>query len=359
MLKIGIVGMPNVGKSTLFKALTKKSVVIANYPFATIDPNVGVVEVPDERLQKLAQLSSSKKIIPAVIEFVDIAGLVKGAAQGEGLGNAFLSNIRDVDAILQVVRIFKDENIIHVEKETDPVRDFEIIKLELILKDLDVTSRALDKAISETKNNDKQKIKRKEILEKIKSVLEADKLLYGNTDENEIATASEIGLITQKPMLVVFNISETELAENWQPDSLLKTKLGAIPYLAVPMALEAMVADVADSQEQSEIYELAGIKETALEALIKKSYQILGLITFFTTGEDETRAWTIPVDSKAPRAGRAIHSDFEEKFIRAEVIHWNKLLETGSWSKARDLGWLRIEGKEYVVKDGDVIEFRI
>ncbi len=358
-MKIGIVGLPNVGKSTLFKALTKKSVVIANYPFATIDPNVGVVEVPDKRLQKLAQLSSSKKIIPAAIEFVDIAGLVKGAAQGEGLGNAFLSNIRDVDALLQVVRVFKDDNIIHVEKETDPTRDFEIIKLELLLKDLDVTSRALDKAVSETKNNDKQKIKRKEILEKIKNILEANKLLYGNADENEIATASEIGLITQKPMLAVFNISETELAENWQPDSLLKAELGAIPYLTVPMALEAMVADVTDSQEQSEIYELAGIKETALAALIKKSYEILGLITFFTTGEDETRAWTIPVDSKAPRAGRAIHSDFEEKFIRAEVIEWSKLLEAGSWSQARDLGWLRIEGKEYVVKDGDTIEFKI
>ncbi len=358
-MKIGIVGLPNVGKSTLFKALTKKSVVIANYPFATINPNVGVVEVPDERLQRMAQSSNSKKIIPAVIEFVDIAGLVKGAAQGEGLGNAFLSNIRDVDAILQVVRVFKDENIIHVEKETDPVRDFEIIKLELILKDLDVTNRALDKAISETKNNDKQKIKRKECLEKIKSVLEAEKLLYGNTDENEIIAASEIGLITQKPMLVVFNISETELAENWQPDSLLKAKLGTIPYLTAPIAVEAMVADVTDSQEQSEIYELAGIKETALETLIKKSYELLGLITFFTTGEDETRAWTIPVEAKAPRAGRAIHSDFEEKFIRAEVIYWNKLLEAGSWSKARILGWLRIEGKEYVVKDGDVVEFRI
>ncbi len=358
-MKIGIVGLPNVGKSTLFKALTKKQVVIANYPFATIDPNIGVVEVPDERLSQLAKLSNSKKIIPTIIEFVDIAGLVKGASQGLGLGNAFLTNIRDVDAILQVVRVFKDSNIIHVEKDTDPARDFEIINLELILKDLDVVSRALAKAESDAKSGDKLKIKRRETLQKIKNLLNGNKLLHGHLDSDEIKISYEIGLLTYKPMLVVFNISESELAENWQPNEQLKEKLGHIPYLAVPIGVEAIASDAISETEQAEIYELAGIKEKALDRLIKKGYETLGLMTFFTTGEDETRAWTIPVGSKAPRAGRAIHSDFEERFIRAEVIYWDKLLEAGSWSQARDLGWLKIEGKEYVVKDGDVIEFRI
>ncbi|MBI2454352.1 MAG: redox-regulated ATPase YchF [Parcubacteria group bacterium] len=358
-MKIGIIGLPNVGKSTLFKALTQKQVVIANYPFATIDPNVGVVEVPDDRLKKLSEFSRSRKTIPAIIEFADIAGLVKGASQGLGLGNAFLSHIRDVDAILHLVRVFKDPNIIHVEKEPEPLRDFEIINLELILKDLDIAARVFEKAQTDAKGGDKIKIRRRGIIEKIKKILETNKLLLNELDEEELAVASEIGLLTHKPMLVVFNISETELSENWQPDSELKNTLGPIPYLALPIGLEASVAETESLSERRELYELAGIAETGLSQLIKKSYETLGLMTFFTTGEDETRAWTIPIDSKAPRAGRAIHSDFEEKFIRAEVIYWNKLLEAGSWSQARELGWLKIEGKEYVVKDGDVMEFRI
>ncbi|MBI2052204.1 MAG: redox-regulated ATPase YchF [Candidatus Sungbacteria bacterium] len=357
-MKIGIVGLPNVGKSTLFKSLTQKEVVIANYPFATIDPNIGVVAVPDERLHKLASFSDSKKTVSAIIEFVDIAGLVKGAAQGLGLGNEFLSNIRDVDAVLHLVRVFKDANIIHVENEPNPLRDFEIINLELILKDLDITSKALVKAESDAKSGDKLKIKRREALQKIKKLLEENKLLHGQLDSDEIKIAYEIGLLTYKPMLVVFNISESELSQNWQPDENLKKAIGDIPYLAIPIGLETMAAD-ATELEKKELLEMVGIKETGLIRLIKKGYETLGLMTFFTTGQDESRAWTVPAGSTAPRAGRAIHSDFEEKFIRAEVIHWDKLLEAESWSKARDLGWLRVEGKEYIVGDGDVMEFRI
>ncbi|MDP3764513.1 MAG: redox-regulated ATPase YchF [bacterium] len=361
-MKIGIVGLPNVGKSTLFKTLTQKEVVIANYPFATIDPNIGVVAIPDERLQKLSEFSHSKKTVPAIIEFADIAGLVKGASQGLGLGNEFLNNIRDVDAILHLVRVFKNDNIIHVENTPDPVRDFEIINLELILKDLDIVSKALTRAESEAKSaswrSDKIKVKRRDVLQKIKNLLEENKLLHDQLDSDEIKIAYEIGILTYKPMLVVFNISETELEENWQPDEALKKLLGNIPYLAIAIGIEEIASNATDA-DKKEILEMAGIKETGLKKLIRKSYETLGLMTYFTTGEDETRAWTIPIDSKAPRAGRAIHSDFEERFIRAEVIRWDKLLEAGSWSKARDLGLLRIEGKEYIVKDGDVIEFRV
>lgn len=360
MIKIGIVGLPNVGKSTLFKSLTQKEVVIANYPFATIDPNIGAVEVPDERLNRLASFSNSKKTVPAIIEFADIAGLVKGAAQGLGLGNEFLSNIRDVDAILHLVRVFKNANIIHMENEPDPARDFEIINLELILKDLDIASKTLDKAESDAKGGDKLKIKRREDLRKIKKLLEENNVLYGRLEPDENKICYEIGLLTYKPMLVVFNISEEELAQNWQPNENLKKTLGAIPYLAIPVGVEEMIAsNTASPDEKKELREIAGIKESGLNQLIKKSYETLGLITFFTTGEDESRAWTVPIGSKAPRAGRAIHSDFEDKFIRAEVVHWDKLLEAGSWARARELGILRTEGKEYVVKDGDVIEFRI
>ncbi|KKW20411.1 MAG: GTP-binding protein YchF, partial [Parcubacteria group bacterium GW2011_GWA1_51_12] len=358
-LKIGIVGMPNVGKSTLFQALTKKPVTIANYPFATIDPNVGVVTVPDERLVKLAELSRSKKVIPAIIEFVDIAGLVKGAAEGLGLGNAFLSHIRDVDAILHVVRVFKNADIIHVEKEPNPVRDFETINLELILKDLDTASHALEKAETEARSSDPQKIERRDMLKKLKTALESETLLScSGPGKAEITLADQIGLLTQKPMLVVFNIADDEIASHWQPDAGLTEALGKIPHLAIAIGIEAEAAALPET-EASEFREIAGIRETGFEALTKKSYKTLGLMTFFTTGEDESRAWTIPQGSTAPRAGRAIHSDFEEKFIRAEVIQWEKLIEAGSWAKARESGTLRTEGRDYIVKDGDVIEFKI
>ena len=358
-LQMGIVGLPNVGKSTLFQALTKKPVTIANYPFATIDPNVGIVSVPDERVLGLASLSQSAKIIPAAIEFVDIAGIVKGAAEGQGLGNAFLGHIREVDAILHVVRVFQNSEIIHVENSPDPLRDFKTLNLELILKDLDSTERAFDKAESDARSGDKKKIERRDIIAGIKTILESEHLLSRqNLDHGTQEVAHEIGLLTQKPMLVVFNISDKELVENWSPDPPLLETLGAIPYLSIPIGIEAEAVNMEDA-EAAEFRTLAGIQETGLSRLIHKSYELLGLITFFTTGADETRAWTIPQGSTAPRAGRAIHSDFEQKFIRAEIIHCDELLKSGSIAKVRELGLLRIEGKEYVVQDGDVIEFRI
>ena len=356
---MGIVGLPNVGKSTLFQALTAKPVTIANYPFATIDPNVGIVAVPDERLDKLAALSRSKKVVPAVIEFVDIAGLVKGASEGLGLGNTFLSNIRDVDAILHVVRVFKNDDIIHVETAPDPARDFSTICLELILKDLQTVERACDKAESEARNHDPKKIEYRDILKSFKVRLEKEALLSReNLSAAELQLAAQIGLLTQKPMLAVFNISDADITSGWQPDKKLLEALGATPYLSIPIGIEAEAA-LLSPEESSEFRTLAGIKETGLNLLIKKSYELLDLATFFTTGEDETRAWTIPIGATAPRAGRAIHSDFEDKFIRADIIQWEKLLEAGSWAKARELGMLRTEGREYTVCDGDVIEFKI
>ena len=294
-MKIGIVGLPNVGKSTLFQALTKKEVDRSNYPFATIDPNVGVVQVPDERLLKLAELSHSKKIIPAVVEFVDIAGLVKGAAEGEGLGNQFLTHIREVDAILEVVRAFEDEGIIHVAGKPNPTSDIETIQIELELKDLEAQEKA------------------------------------------------KLQLLSKKPVLYVFNIAENN-------------------NLEIPKLPNSLVLDIKKELELSELSASDQVElgeKPGLGELIKKAYEILGLITFFTTGEDESRAWTIPKNSKAPRAGRAIHSDFEQKFIRAEVISYEKFLEAGTWSRARELGTLGTEGKEYIVQDGDIIEFKI
>lgn len=356
---MGIVGMPNVGKSTLFKALTDKEVLIANYPFATIDPNIGVVPVPDERLAKLAELSKSKRIVPAIIEFVDIAGLVKGASQGEGLGNAFLTHIRDTNAILQVVRVFQNPDILHVNKEPDPESDFLTISLELILKDLDTVSKALTKAESEAKTGDTKKLARRDAIQRIKDLLEADTLLYsaGMSEEDKLL-GEELQLLTIKPMLVVFNISDKELAADWKPDAKLLAALKGVPYLSIPIGIEGEAAEMSGA-DATEFRELAGIKESGLAQLIRKSYEALGLMTFLTTGEDETRAWTIPVGSTAPRAGRAIHSDFEARFIRADVIGYQDLIRAETWIKAREMGLVRIEGREYVVRDGDVIEFKV
>ena len=340
-MNIGIVGLPNVGKSTLFQALTKKNVDRSNYPFATIDPNVGVVQVPDERLWKLSSLSKSKKTIPAIIEFVDIAGLVKGAAEGEGLGNKFLTHIKEVDAILEVVRIFEDPNIIHVSGNVDPKRDIEIIETELILKDLETAESALSRFEREAKTGDKKKIEKFEKLKKLVENLKSGRMASSSKENLDIS--EELRLLSAKPILYCFNFKEgTPMPKNLPQNSVL-----------VDLQKEFEVSELSE-KDRIELGE-----EQKLPILIKKDYELLDLITFFTTGEDETRAWTIPKNSKAPRAGRAIHSDFEEKFIRAEVIFWGKLMEIGSWSKARELGQLRIEGKEYIVKDGDVIEFRI
>lgn len=333
-LSIGIVGLPNVGKSTLFKLLTKQEVNIANYPFATIDPNIGVVVVPDERLDKLADLSKSKKIVSAVVEFYDIAGLVKGANAGEGLGNQFLSHIKEVDAVVEVVRVFESGEIIHVEEKIDPLRDLEIINTELVLKDLDTVEKRLAKLEGEARSGDKQKAKDLELIKKIKEGLNnnllASEILKTFLDADNLLL-KELNLLTAKPQIYLLNGKESDVSEE------LKNKIKSLnaDYLVIDLAAANNVG-----------------------LLIQKAYEILGLISFFTTGEMETKAWTIKKGSKAPQAAGEIHSDFEKKFIRLETVSWQKLLEAGSWNTAKQKGWLRVEGKEYVVQDGDVAVIR-
>src|SRR3989344_3058687 len=324
MLSIGIVGLPNVGKSTLFKALTKKQIDISNYPFTTIDPNVGIVQVPDKRLEILAKLSNSKKIVPTAIEFIDIAGLIKGAAEGEGLGNKFLSNIREVDAITQVVRVFEDGNITHFHQKIDPANDIEVIETELELADLE----------SKEKRDKKQATKR-----------QAEDL-------------PELSLLTEKKTIFVFNVSEKQLKDQWTPDEKTKQAISENEYVVLCNNFELLLSE--SSPEEQKIYlEEMGLQESGLDTLIKKSYRALNLITFLTTGEDETRAWTAEKNALIPKASRAIHTDFEKLFIRAEVIPWPKLAEAGSWGKARENGTLKLVGRDYIIQDGDVVEIKI
>jgi len=348
-LSLGIVGLPNVGKSTLFSALTKKEVEVANYPFATIDPNVGVVQVPDERMEKLASLFSSKKIIPTVVEFVDIAGLVKGANKGEGLGNQFLASIREVDAICQVVRVFEGTDIVHVENNIDPLRDIDTITTELSLKDLETVEKRLGSVEKEARAQKKEAILEKDILVQLQGLLSEGKSVFSFLNENPKSAEHilHLQLLTAKPMLYLLNtIGDVPSAVT------LKLKELNAPFVVMNIKEEAELA----GPLKDELEEL-GV-DPKLPELIKKSYELLNLITFFTTGEDETRAWTIKQGSKAPEAGGAIHSDFQDKFIRAMVIPWEKLLEAGGYAQATAKGWLRTEGKEYMVQDGDVIEIK-
>lgn len=335
-----------MGKSTLFKVLTKRHVDIANYPFCTIDPSVGVVEVPDERLGKLTEFSKSKKTVPAVVEFVDIAGLVKGASEGEGLGNKFLANIRKVDAIAEVVRVFNNDKIIHVHNKIDPLNDVGVIETELILADLETVNKRIAGLEREAKGNDKEAMKKLEVVKKIKAVLEQGKLANGcELKDEEKLLLKDSHLLTMKPILYIYNISDknTELPED------LKNKNHVVLDIKTEEDLMEM-----NEQDKKEL----GVRSN-IDNLIVESYKLLGLMNYFTTGEDETRAWTVKQNSTAPEAGAAIHGDFKEKFIRAEVINWQNLLESGSYAKAREKGLVRTEGKEYVVKDGDVIEFKI
>ena len=362
-MKLGIVGLPNVGKSTLFNSLTKAGAESANYPFCTIDPNVGVVTVPDERLALLGDFYHSKKVTPAVIEFVDIAGLVKGASKGEGLGNQFLANIREVDAIVHVVRCFEDSNVIHVDGSIDPIRDIENINLELIFSDLEILERRIAK-VTKTARMDKEAAKELDFLEKIKKWLEDGKMAITMELENEDEEAwmGTYNLLTQKPVIYAANVAEDDLANDGADNSHVQAvrKYAAeqnSEIFVICAQIEEEISEL-DEEERKMFLEDLGLKESGLEKLVKASYHLLGLMSFLTSGEDETRAWTIKIGTKAPQAAGKIHSDFERGFIKAEVVNYQDLLDCGSYAGAREKGLVRMEGKEYVVQDGDVILFR-
>lgn len=360
---IGIVGLPNVGKSTLFKALTKKQVDCANYPFCTIDPNVGVVKVPDQRLDALAKLSNSAQIIPTAIEFLDIAGLVKGAHTGEGLGNKFLSHIKEVKAICQVVRGFESKDIIHVANKVDPKEDIETINLELIFADLDIVNKRLENLQRQTKSKPEKTILQTLAgVEKIKKTLDDGKpARVAWLTEEEWPLVQDLNLLTAKPQLYVLNVDEKEITSNPYPTDQDYSRMGLAKsekVIKICAQVEAELSELSETESKTYLKEL-GLKESGLDQLIKASYELLGLITFLTTGEKETRAWTVKGGTKGPKAAGVIHTDFEKAFIRAEVINWQDLLNAGGEAAAREKGQLRIEGKDYVMQDGDVVHFRV
>ena len=362
-MKLGIVGLPNVGKSTLFNSLTKAGAESANYPFCTIDPNVGVVTVPDERLNLLGDFYKSKKVTPAVIEFVDIAGLVKGASKGEGLGNQFLANIREVDAIVHVVRCFEDSNVVHVDGSIDPLRDIETINLELVFSDLEILERRIAK-VTKTARMDKEAAKELTFLEKVKAHLEEGQLAITLETENEDEDAwlATYNLLTAKPVIYAANVAEDDIADDGANNQYVQ----AVREYAAKQNSEVFVICAQIEEEISELdederkmfLEDLGLKESGLEKLIKASYKLLGLISYLTAGEPEVRAWTITEGTKAPQAAGKIHSDFERGFIRAEVVSYDDLIACGSHTAAKEKGLIRLEGKDYVVKDGDIMLFR-
>ncbi|MCR4642172.1 MAG: redox-regulated ATPase YchF [Lachnospiraceae bacterium] len=362
-MKLGIVGLPNVGKSTLFNSLTKAGAESANYPFCTIDPNVGVVAVPDKRIEKLGELYHTKKVTPAVIEFVDIAGLVKGASKGEGLGNQFLANIREVDAVVHVVRCFEDSNIVHVDGSIDPLRDIETINMELLFSDIEIIERRIAKTAKSAKN-DKAAAKELVLLEALKAHMDEGKLAktFEVEGEDEEAWFKDYNLLTAKPVIYAANVADSDLADDGASNAHVKAvreyaKTEGSEVFVICAQIEEEIAEL-DDDEKAEFLEGLGLSESGLDKLIKASYSLLGLISFLTAGEDECRAWTIKKGTKAPQAAGKIHSDFERGFIRAEVVAYDDLISLGSLAAAKEKGVAGLEGKDYVVKDGDVILFR-
>jgi len=363
-IKIGIVGLPNVGKSTLFKALTKKQVEAANYPFTTIEPNVGVVAVPDERLDALAKLSKSAKVVPTIVEFVDIAGLVRGAHKGEGLGNKFLSHIREVAAIAEIVRVFEDGNVTHVHGKIDPANDVDAINTELALADLETVTKRLQSVARIAKSGKKEAVAEQDVLLKIKTALDAGKPAREvELTEEQQPIAQQLSLLTSKPMMYVANLAEDQYRDPAVRKAALDSiKLSPAPTVApvtvaVSAKIESELSEL-DAADKTEFLRELGLDHSGLDDVIKAAYQALGLITFFTTGPDESRAWTVRQGAHAPEAAGVIHTDFERGFIKAETVFWNDLVTAGGYPSAREKAKVRAEGKEYLVKDGDVMEFR-
>ncbi|MCM3271489.1 redox-regulated ATPase YchF [Paenibacillus elgii] len=361
-LSCGIVGLPNVGKSTLFNAITQAGAESANYPFCTIDPNVGVVEVPDERLDRLAEIVNPNRIVPTAFEFVDIAGLVKGASKGEGLGNKFLAHIREVDAIVHVVRCFQDENITHVSGTVDPISDIETINLELILADVDSVDKRIDRSRKNMKGGDKKYAQEVETLERIKEALYNDKPARSvELSDEEKLLIRDLHLLTMKPVLYAANVSESEVADAEGNPYVQKVReyaaLEGAEVVPISAKVESEIAEL-EGEDKAMFLEELGLQESGLNRLIKAAYKLLGLYTYFTAGVQEVRAWTIRMGTKAPQAAAVIHTDFERGFIRAEVVGYEDLVGSGSMNAAKEKGQLRLEGKEYVVQDGDVMHFR-
>ena len=362
-MKLGIVGLPNVGKSTLFNAITKAGALIANYPFATIDPNVGLVNVPDERLEVLSDISNSKKIVPAVVEFYDIAGLVRGASKGEGLGNQFLSNIRETDAIVEVLRCFDDNNVTHVDGSVDPIRDIETINLELIFADLEMIEKVLERR-RKVARNDKEVAKEVELLERIKEVLEEGKsarVLNLNDEEKKILRSYQ--LLSTKPIIYVCNVNEEDAADDGASNEYVKkvrdfAATEGAEVSVVSAKIEQEISELETEEEKKDFLEMLGLSESGTDKVIKDSYNTLNLISYLTTGEMETRAWTITAGTKAVDAAGKIHTDISRGFIKAEIVSYDDLVEAGSINGAREKGLLRMEGKDYIMEDGDVVNFR-